>query len=160
MLRDYFGIAELGAKDDIEQLVSSIETMNSSDRAADGTAELSRVRFAAETLAACGDDAAHLIFVSLAEGRRNASWLIYALGKSKSPKATEYFEELARARWRDETVLLALSMKGEAGRKVMQRVAADEEHPLKAAAMERLKGRPEVPRPPKPQRGSLPKALP
>jgi len=126
-LREMVRIWGLAARRDVAQLISLCAdsgeaTTGMFQRPGQGW----RGRAAADALATCGGEEIRPIRKALDDGRGEGSWLIYALGKSSSSQAL--YELTRLLRWKptrgSDIVYYALLLKGDAGRKVLQRSSA------------------------------------
>jgi hypothetical protein len=125
-------------------------------------------RATAEALAGLGGSAVQAIKAALANRSEGTGWLIYALGQSSAPAALDVLTGLAE---RDsdgdstytENIVYALALKGEPGKKILKRLAAQNSI-LGKRARQALESKPEpdltAPTWPRPKAGSLPKVLP
>lgn len=114
---------------------------------------------AAETLAALIAEDITPVVNAIAKTDGSTSWLLYALGKSGSTKALDWLADRAArdvdVRGDARNYLLAISFHGDAGRKVLERLAADgneDAHTRAKALSETPPARREWPAP---ARGSL-----
>jgi hypothetical protein len=115
-------------------------------------------------------DAVEAMRSALAEKPILTAFLTYALARSKSPAALEALAELAEQQRGDsrshltEDIAYALALKGEAGRKVLKRLAEQKQSTMGSDARVWLekKAKPAWPEAtwPHPKAGSLPKTLP
>src|SRR5262249_27617341 len=83
---------------------------------------------AAEALSELGGTEVDAIKTALSKNPGETGWLIYALGRSSAPSALEVLKELAereRGEWsfRKANIAYALALKGEPGKKALQRLA-------------------------------------
>jgi hypothetical protein len=126
-------------------------------------------RAAAEALANAQGDAILALRQALKrnDANVNRSWLIYALGRSRSPQALPILQELVRARAKEqypdnaENLIYAIWLKGEAGQAALKQIAGEKESGIAYYAEKWLKT-PEAtelpfPESAAPKRGTLPR---
>lgn len=164
-LRELFRVRALGEKKDVTELIKACQEFGSTHTFTYENPLVGwRARAASEELARCGEDAVKPIAEAIDARQKCVSWLIYALGRHPSGKALDALEALVakESSWNSGNVAYAISLHGEAGKKLLGVIAKQENRGVQAKADDILNGRFKVessPVYPKPKAGSLPNKL-
>jgi len=168
-LRGLLRAQALAEKKDVAALVALCQEGqdDSIEASRDGMRDLTRSS-AAEALAGLGGAEVEAIKSALDKRPKATGWLIYALGRSGTPSALDVLQKLAEQEggdeeYRTQNIAHALALNGEAGKKVLKRLA-EQESEMGETAREWLqrKAKPTWPAPTwsRPKAGSLPKTVP